>query len=48
METIKESQEALKWPHLMNECKDLFKHLQHFLESTFSFTILGQDNGNAI
>jgi hypothetical protein len=25
MEIIKESQEALKWPHLMNECRNLLK-----------------------
>jgi hypothetical protein len=27
MENMKESQKALKWPYVMNECKDLLKHL---------------------
>jgi len=48
MEIIKENQEALKWLHLMNECKNLFKRPHPFLELTFSFAILGQDNGNVV
>lgn len=28
MENMKESQKPLKWPYLMNECRDLLKRLQ--------------------